>query len=63
MAVDIETLEGLQRKIILILSRSEIEKEVEKKLRQTQKKVRLDGFRPGKVPLKLVEDRYGQNTQ
>lgn len=30
MAVDIETLEGLQRKIILILSRSEIEKEVEK---------------------------------
>ena len=40
MAVDIETLEGLQRKIILILSRSEIEKEVEKKLRQTQKKVR-----------------------
>ena len=54
MAVDIETLEGLQRKIILILSRSEIEKEVEKKLRQTQKKVRLDGFRPGKVPLKLV---------
>lgn len=63
MAVDIETLEGLQRKIILILSRSEIEKEVEKKLRQTQKKVRLDGFRPGKVPLKLVEDRYGQNTR
>ena len=63
MAVEIETLEGLQRKIILILSRSEIEKEVEKKLRQTQKKVRLAGFRPGKVPLKLVEDRYGENTR
>lgn len=63
MTVEIETLEGLRRKIILILSQSEIEKEVEKKLRQIQKKVRLAGFRPSKVPFKLVEDRYGVNTR
>ena len=63
MAVDIETLDGLERKIILSLSLEEIQNEVATRLRGTQKKVRLNGFRPGKTPLRMVDQMYGDSIR
>lgn len=59
MQTQVETLEGLQRRITLQLNMAEVESEVDKRLRQLVKTVRMSGFRPGKAPLKIVAQRYG----
>lgn len=63
MAVSVEVLEGLQRKIILSLDWQAINTEVMARLRKTQKRVKLDGFRPGKAPMKMIQSMYGVQTQ
>lgn len=59
MQTQVETLEGLQRRITLQLNMADVESEVDKRLRQLVKTVRMSGFRPGKAPLKIVAQRYG----
>lgn len=59
MQVSVETTQGLGRRISLTVKADEIEKAVHAELINTAKKVRIDGFRKGKVPLKIVEQRYG----
>ncbi len=59
MQTQVETLDGLTRRITLQLNMAEVESEVDKRLRQLAKTVRMSGFRPGKVPLKIVAQRYG----
>ncbi|MCH8104815.1 MAG: trigger factor [Proteobacteria bacterium] len=59
MQVSIETLEGLERRMTVQVPAETIAQAVEKKLRDLTKTVRIDGFRPGKVPLKVVQQKYG----
>lgn len=59
MAVTVETLDKLERKITLELSLEQISQEVQNRLKRMQRQVKLDGFRPGKVPLSVVQKRYG----
>jgi len=59
MAVTVETLDKLERKITLELSLEQITQEVQARLKRMQRQVKLDGFRPGKVPLSVVSKRYG----
>lgn len=59
MHTQVETLEGLQRRITLQLNMADVDMEVDKRLRQLVKTVRMAGFRPGKAPLKIVAQRYG----
>ena len=63
MSVNVETLDGLQRKITLTLSASDIAKEVESRLKRLAKSVKMHGFRPGKVPLGVVAQSYGMSVQ
>ncbi|MYZ53394.1 trigger factor [Malikia spinosa] len=63
MAVNVETLEKLERKITLELPVAEIQQEVEARLKRMAKQVKLDGFRPGKVPLSVVAKQYGYSVQ
>ena len=63
MSVTVENLENLERKVVLSLSWSEVNAAVEKQLRQTARRVRIDGFRPGKAPLHMVESMYGAGIQ
>ncbi len=63
MAVNVETLEKLERKITLELPVAEIQKEVEARLKRLSKQVKMDGFRPGKVPLSVVAKQYGYSVQ
>jgi trigger factor len=51
MAVNVETLEKLERRITLTLAASEINSEVEARLKKLARTVKADGFRPGKVPM------------
>ena len=59
MQVAVETTQGLGRRLTITINADDIKKAVNKELVNTAKKVRIDGFRKGKVPLKIVEQRYG----
>ena len=59
MQVSIESLEGLERKMTVQIPSERVSEAVEKKLRDLSKTVRIDGFRPGKVPLKVVQQKFG----
>lgn len=63
MAVTVETLDKLERKITLSLPAEEIANEVQARLKRLARQVKMDGFRPGKVPLNVVAQRYGDSVQ
>jgi len=63
MAVTVETLEKLERKITLTLPIATIQTEVESRLKRLARTVKMDGFRPGKVPMNVVAQRYGYSVQ
>jgi trigger factor len=59
MTMNVETLEKLQRRIQLDLPAKDIDNEVQSRLRRLSRQVKADGFRPGKVPMSVVTQRYG----
>ena len=59
MQVSIENLKGLQRKMTVQVPADQIASAIDQKLKQLSKTVRLDGFRPGKVPLSVVKQKFG----
>ena len=63
MSVTLETLENLERKVTLSLPWSSINAECDKRLKQTARKARIDGFRPGKAPLSMIRSMYGAGIQ
>src|SRR5450830_572406 len=63
MAVTVETLEKLERKITLTLPVTAIQAEVDTRLKRLARTVKMDGFRPGKVPMNVVAQRYGYGVQ
>ncbi len=63
MQVSIESLDGLERKMTVQIPSEQVAAAVEKKLRDLSKTVRIDGFRPGKVPLKVVQQKYGPHVR
>ncbi len=62
MTVTVETLEKLERKITLTLPADVIKNEVESRLKRLARQVKMDGFRPGKVPFNVVAQRYGYSV-
>ena len=62
MTVTVETLEKLERRITLTLPAQEIDHEVESRLKKLSRTVKADGFRPGKVPMSVVAQRYGYSV-
>jgi trigger factor len=63
MTVQVETLEKLQRRITLTLPVASITGDVESRLKKLARTVKADGFRPGKVPISVVAQRYGYSVQ
>jgi trigger factor len=59
MQVSVETTSGLERKMTVNVPSDRVDNEVAKRLKDTAKRVRIDGFRPGKVPMAEVKRRYG----
>ncbi|MCR5881855.1 trigger factor [Rhizobacter sp. J219] len=62
MAVTVETLEKLERRITLTLPADTINNEVQSRLKRLARTVKADGFRPGKVPMSVVTQRYGYSV-
>lgn len=60
MRVEVETTSGLERRLKVELPEEQVAGEVGTRLKRLVNTVRLPGFRPGMVPLKLIEKRYGE---
>lgn len=60
MQVSVETTQGLERRLTISVEAAKVDSEVTKRLRQLSKTQRIDGFRPGKVPVSVIQKRYGQ---
>jgi len=58
MQVSVETTDGLERKITVQVPAERVEGEITSRLRDLARRVRMDGFRPGKVPFKVVQRQY-----
>ncbi|MCC3702174.1 trigger factor [Rouxiella badensis] len=63
MQVSVETTQGLGRRIAITVPAESIEKAVKSELAKASKTVRIDGFRKGKVPHHIIEQRYGASVR
>jgi trigger factor len=59
MTTQIESTGTLERKLAMTVPAAEVEKEVQQRLRQLSRTVKMPGFRPGKVPIRMIERTYG----
>ena len=58
-----ENLGQLERRVTMALPLVEIDRQVDERLKKLARNVRLPGFRPGKVPLKIVAQQYGPQVR
>ncbi|MGM0476012.1 MAG: trigger factor [Pseudomonadota bacterium] len=63
MEVSVESGEGLERRLNVAVPEDRIESEVENRLKSLSRTARVDGFRPGKVPLSVVRKQYGPRVR
>lgn len=63
MQVSIEATTALERRMTIGVPAERIEKEVDKRLQQTARRVKVPGFRPGKVPMTVVRQRYEDSAR
>lgn len=63
MQVAVETGEGLIRTLMITIPKEQIEGQIDKEVKEFAKQVKIDGFRPGKVPLSFVRKRFGQSIR
>lgn len=59
MQVSVESTSGLGRKLTVQVPAAEIDSEVESRLKRIGRTAKIKGFRPGKVPLKVLRQHYG----
>lgn len=63
MPSNVETLGSLERRVSMSVPTAEIEKQVDERLKKMARNVRMPGFRPGKVPMKLIAQTYGPQVR
>lgn len=63
MQVSIETTSGLERRMTVGVPAEEIDKEIAQRLQKASQTVRIDGFRKGKIPAKVIKQRFGPGVR
>ncbi len=63
MVIAVESLDKLERRLTLTIAISEVQTEVEKRLKVRARTAKAPGFRPGKVPMKMVATQYGYQVE
>src|SRR3972149_6358538 len=63
MQTSLENLGTLERRLNMAVPVEEIEKQVDERLKKLSRNLRMAGFRPGKVPMKLVAQQYGPQVR
>lgn len=60
MQVSVETTQGLERRLTITVPADTVDSAVKSRLQQLAKTQRINGFRPGKVPVNVIKKRFGQ---
>jgi trigger factor len=63
MAANVESLGALERRLQMSVPMAQLEREVDERLKKLARNVKMPGFRPGKVPMKIVEQTYGAQVR
>ena len=63
MAANLESLGTLERRLQMSVPMAQLEREVDERLKKLARNVKMPGFRPGKVPMKIVEQTYGAQVR
>lgn len=63
MQVSVEATGGLQRRMTINLPKERVDQEYQTRLRSLARKTRINGFRPGKVPVRIVQQRFGEQVR
>ncbi|MFB1034559.1 MAG: trigger factor, partial [Sinobacterium sp.] len=63
MQVSVEAIKGLERRLTITVPAESIDSAVKSRLQQLAKTQRINGFRPGKVPVNVIKKRYGQSVR
>jgi trigger factor len=63
MQVSVETTDALERRMEVSVEKERIEQAIDERLKRVSKTVKLKGFRPGKVPLKVVRQQFGAQVR
>jgi len=63
MQANLETLSALERRLSVTLPVADIDNEIDSRLKRLSRTVKMHGFRPGKVPLKVVAQQYGPQVR
>lgn len=63
MQVSLETVQGLEKRMTVEVPAEQVEQAVERRIQRIARSVRLDGFRPGKAPLRVVRQRFGDQAR
>lgn len=61
MQVLVETVEGCKKRATITLLSDDVEEAIKKEIIKTAKTAKIDGFRKGKAPIRMIEQRYGQS--
>ena len=62
MQVSVETTGNIERKLSIVIPADRVDSEVETRLKSMRGRVKIDGFRPGKVPMSVVSQQYGDSV-
>lgn len=63
MQVSVETTSPIERRVTVQVPAQEVDSNVDERLKDTARRVRLNGFRSGRVPMSVVRQRFGQNVR
>ena len=63
MQVSVETVSTLERRVKVVVPAAKIEQDVQARVVKAARTIRMDGFRPGKVPMSLVQKRFGASIR
>lgn len=63
MQVSVETVSTLERRVKVVVPAAKIEQDVQARIVKAARTIRMDGFRPGKVPMSIIQKRYGESIR
>ena len=63
MQVSVESGEGLQKRLLVNVPAERVKTAIDGKLKELSHNARMDGFRPGKVPMRVLKQRYGEQVR
>jgi trigger factor len=63
MAVNVEQLGALERRVSMSVPVQDVDRQVDDRLKKLARNVKMAGFRPGKVPMKMVVQQYGPQVR